>query len=197
MGGHHSRTPKRRIPLLRGHGHDTRDSFGRCWERRCRVSVRFRFCADRPKQPGKEESSPSVSIAVGDAKPTAATAITAIPPSPTSSVLEAAINSLLRTELYCSRTRSEYFQFFRSLFYDAVIMVLYYTCLQNRGKFRCDRGNGWYMNRSSVTSRFQFYNVHKCERSKSSLKCVLPTTHRSLLKTLGSSSHYWMVGGKH
>jgi len=78
---------------FRGHGHDTRDSFGRCWERRCRVSVRFRFCADRPKQPGKKESSPSVSIAAGDAKPTAATAITVLPP-PSSSVLEAAINSL-------------------------------------------------------------------------------------------------------
>lgn len=42
---------------------------------------------------GRKESSPSVSIAAGDAKPTAATAITFLSP-PTSSVLVAAINSL-------------------------------------------------------------------------------------------------------
>jgi hypothetical protein len=103
------------------------------------------------------------------------------PPSPTSSVLEAAINSLFGTELYCLKTGSEYFLFFRALFCDAAIMVLDYTCLQNRGKFRSDRCNGWDMNRRSVISRYQFYKVHKCERSKSSLKRVLPTTSRSLL----------------
>jgi hypothetical protein len=62
----------------------------------------YRSVADRPKQPGKKESSPSVSIAAGDAKPTAATAITVLPP-PASSVLEAAINSLFEPSSIASK----------------------------------------------------------------------------------------------
>jgi hypothetical protein len=100
VGGHNSQKSNKKTSSFRGHGHDIRDSFGRSYERKCRVSVRF--CADRPKQPGKKESSPSVSIAAGDAKPTAATAITVLPP-PTSSVLEAAINSLFEQSSIASK----------------------------------------------------------------------------------------------